>query len=106
MTAVMMRVPEEIVREAGIPREGLRDTHGIIFAIEGINFTASVITLVTLRQYAPALASAIRRWRFDQERSPIVLTVKGDGLDLRVELPPNVSTRELLTRLAPLLEDD
>lgn len=99
-------MPETVIQDAGIPREGLRDAHGIIFAIEGINLTASVITLATLRQYAPALVSAIRRWRFGQEKGPVVLTVKGDGIDLKLNLPPNVSTQDLLLRLAPLLDED
>lgn len=106
MTAVMMRIPEEIVQEVAIPYEGVRDAEGIVFAIEGINFTASVVTLVTLRRYGPALVSAIRSWRLRQEKRTVTLTVKGEGIDLKVELPPNVDTAQLLRRLAPLLKDD
>jgi hypothetical protein len=105
MTAVMMRVPEEVVREAEIPYEGVRDVDGVVFAIEGINFTASVITLATLRRYAPALISAIRRWRLRQETKSVLLTVRGNGIDLRIELPPNLSTQDLLKRLGPLLRE-
>ncbi|WP_020509998.1 hypothetical protein [Paractinoplanes globisporus] len=84
----------------------MRDLAGIVVAIEGINFTASVVTLATLKQYAPALVEAIRRWRLGQDTRPMVLTVKGDGINLTIELPPNVSTRQLLQQLAPLLESD
>ncbi len=94
------------MREAAIPYEGVRDLHGIVFAIEGINFTASIVTLVTLKQYAPALAAAIRRWRLRQDTKPMTLAVKGDGIDLTIELPPNVSTQQLLRQLAPLLDKD
>jgi len=83
----------------------VRDLQGIVFAIEGINFTASIVTLVTLRQYAPNLVAAIRRWRLNQSKGAVVLTVKGGGLDMRVDLPPNVSTRELLQQLSPLLDE-
>jgi len=99
-------LPEEILRQAELPYEGLRDLQGVVVAIEGINFTASIITLATLKQYAPALAAAIRRWRLGQDTKPMVLTVKGDGVDLKIELPPNVSTQQLLEQLAPLLEKD
>jgi hypothetical protein len=84
----------------------VRDLAGIVLAIEGINFTASVVTLAALKQYAPALAGAIRRWRLGQDTRPMVLTVKGEGIDLTIELPPNVSTQQLLHQLGPLLDSD
>lgn len=94
------------MRDAGVPYEGLRDVQGIVLAIEGINVTASIVTLVTLKQYAPLLAAAIRRWRLRQDHAPRTLTVKGDGIDLEIDLPPNVSTQQLLRQLARLLDED
>ena len=94
------------MRDAGVPYEGLRDAQGVVLAIEGINFTASVITLVTLKQYAPQLAAAIRRWRLKQGPKPQILTVKGNGIDLKIELAPNVSKQQLLQQLAPLLAEE
>jgi hypothetical protein len=94
------------VQQAELPYEGLRDLHGIVVAIEGINFTASIVTLATIKQYAPTLAAAIRRWRLLQDTKPMTLTVKGDGIDLKIDLPPNVGTQQLLEQLAPLLEED
>ena len=94
------------MQEAGIPYEGLRDIQGVVLAIEGINVTASIVTLVALKQYAPQLAAAIRRWRLKQGRSPRTLTIQGDGIDLKIDLPPNVSTQQLLRQLAPLLDED
>ena len=98
-------MPEEIVRDAGVPYEGLRDVQGIVLAIEGINFTASIVTLVTLKRYLPQLAASIRRWRLRQDDKPRTLTVKGEGIDLTIALPPNVSTQQLLRQLAPLFEE-
>ena len=97
-------MPAEIIQEAAIPYEGVRDLHGIVVAIDSINLTASIVTLATLKQYAPALAAAIRRWRLHRDTKPMTLTVKGDGIDLTIELPPNVSSRQLLRQLAPLLD--
>ncbi|MGN9910162.1 hypothetical protein ACTMTJ_21670 [Phytohabitans sp. LJ34] len=95
------------MRDAGIPYEGLRDVQGVVLAIEeGVNVTASIVTLVALKQYAPQLAAAIRRWRLKQAPSSRTLTVKGDGIDLTIDLPPNISTQELLRRLAPLLDEE
>src|SRR5688500_2974043 len=106
MRSVKLALPEEIVRESGIPYEGLRDVQGVVLAIEGINVTASIVTLVALKQYAPQLAAAIRRWRLKQVRSPRTLTSQGDGIDLKIDLPPNVSTQQLLRQLAPLLDEE
>ncbi|HET6530556.1 MAG TPA: hypothetical protein VFH03_08065 [Actinoplanes sp.] len=92
------------MQDAGLPYEGLRDVQGVVLAIEGINVTASIVTLLTVKKYAPRLASAIRRWRLKQDQSPRVLTVKGSGIDLTIDLPPNVSTQQLLHQLAPLLD--
>lgn len=94
------------MQQAELPYEGVRDLQGIVVAIDGINLTASIVTLATLKQYAPALAAAIRRWRLRQDTKPMTLTVKGDGIDLTIELAPNVGTQQLLRQLAPLLEKD
>jgi hypothetical protein len=99
-------LPEEIVQDARIPYEGLRDAQGVVLAIEGINVTASIVTLVGLKQYAPQLAAAIRHWRLKQDPSPRTLTVRGDGIDLKIDLPPNVSTQQLLRQLAPLFDEE
>ena len=106
MRSVRLALPEEIVQDAGIPYEGLRDVQGVVLAIEGINVTASIVTLVALKQYAPQLAAAIRRWRLKQARSPLTLTVQGNGIDLKIDLPPNISTQRLLRQLAPLLDEE
>ncbi|MEV6631519.1 hypothetical protein AB0M54_12290 [Actinoplanes sp. NPDC051470] len=93
-----------------LPYEGVRDAAGIVIAIEGVNVAASIVTLATLKQYAPRLASSLRQWRLRQPRraagEPTTLTVRGPGLSLTVDLPPNVSTQQLLTQLAPLLDDE
>jgi hypothetical protein len=39
-----------------------------------------------------------------RDANGITLTAKGDGVDLTIDLPPNVSTQRLLEQLAPLLE--
>lgn len=106
MRNVKLVLPEEIVRDAAIPYEGLRDVQGVVLAIEGINFTASIITLVTLKKYAPRLAAAIRRWRLKQGPASRTLTLKGDEIDLKLDLPRNVSSRQILELLAPLLDED
>lgn len=106
MTTVRLELPEEIVRQAGIPYEGLRDLSGIALVIEGVNVTASIITLATLKQHLPALVAAIRRWRLNQSARPMRLTVKGEGIDIKIDLPANVDTQQLLRQLGPLVKHD
>jgi hypothetical protein len=104
METVQLNLPVEIIQDTNIPYEGVRDLQGVAVAIDGINFTASIVTLAALKQYAPALASAIRRWRLHQDAKSMTLTVKGKSINLTIELPPNVSTQHLLKQLAPLLD--
>lgn len=100
-------MPEEVLREVALPYEKVRDVDGVIVAIEGITAAASVVTLATLQQYAPRLATSIRQWRLRRPRraadQPIKLTVRGPEISLSIDLPPNVSTEQLLGRLDPLL---
>jgi hypothetical protein len=106
MTNVKLYLPPEILAEADVPYEGVRDLDGIVLAIDGINVAASVITLATLRFRARSLVAAIRRWRLSAgHERPITLTVKGANIDLKIDLPPNVSSGELLDQLRPLLGD-
>ena len=106
MKTVQLNLPAEIVQETSIPYEGVRDLQGVVVAIDGINFAASLVTLAALKHYAPALAGAIRRWRLRQDTKPMTLTVKGESIDLTIDLPPNASTQQLLEQLAPLLDDN
>src|ERR1700742_1738759 len=106
MRNVRLALPEEIMRDAGIPYAGLRDIGGIALAIDGINLSASIVTLATLKQYAPQLAAALRRWRLKQDHTPVTLVVKGDCIDLKIDLSPIYSTKHLLRQLDPLLDKD
>src|SRR4051812_34703145 len=106
MTSVQLALPDEILQEVNFPYDGVRDASGITLAIDGINLTASIVTLAAIKQYAPQLASAIRRWRLHQDKDSITLTVKGGGIDMKVDLPPNINTQRLLEQLTPLLEKD
>ncbi|BCJ51774.1 hypothetical protein Asp14428_32490 [Actinoplanes sp. NBRC 14428] len=106
MTSVQLALPDEILQEVNFPYDGVRDASGITLAVEGVNLTASIVTLAAIKQYAPRLASAIRRWRLHQDKDSIRLTVKGGGIDMTVDLPPNINTQRLLEQLTPLLEKD
>jgi hypothetical protein len=103
-----LSLPEEVLRETELPYDGVRDAGAIVIAIEGVNVAASIVTLATLKQYAPRLAASLRQWRLRQPRrpagEPTTLTVRGPGIGLSIDLPPNVSTQQLLTQLAPLLD--
>src|SRR6266498_2175718 len=82
MTSVQLALPDEILQEVNFPYDGVRDASGITLAIDGINLTASIVTLAAIKQYAPRLASAIRRWLLHQNKDSIILTVKGGEIDM------------------------
>ena len=105
MTSIVLRLPEEIVRELQLPYEGTRGTSAVTIAIEGIAVAGDLAALLTAQPQLQAIVAAIRRWRLTDPRPSVVLTVKGPGIDIRIDLPRNVRSAEVLRRLEPLLED-
>jgi hypothetical protein len=105
MTNVHLLLPDEVTSRLSLPSPDSREVDLVVVAIEGLTVTASIATLATLRPQLGELATALRGWII---RRPVAtstrLTVKGRGLDLRVELPPNVSRAEIIAALQPLLE--
>jgi hypothetical protein len=87
--------------------DGSRDAREVLaIAIGAVDTVASVVSVLSLRAQVPALAAALRRWV--QRRPPderIFLTVTGPGVDLRLELKPNVGARQIVEALLPLLPD-
>jgi hypothetical protein len=107
MTSIELHVPAEVVTELDIPYEGTRGIHDFSVAIEGINFTASVVTLAALRPRVTTFASALRRWVLRQPNSTTTrLTIKGKGVDFKLDLPPNVSTAQIINALEEMIEYD
>ncbi|UQU62829.1 hypothetical protein COUCH_27850 [Couchioplanes caeruleus] len=105
MTSIVLRLPETVVQELALPYEGSRDASAVTMAIEGIAVAANVATVLTAQPQLQAIAAAIRRWRLGNERESVVLTVRGPGIDLRIDLPRNVSSERLMRQLQPLLAD-
>lgn len=107
MANVKLLLPDEVTSRLGLPHPDSRDVDLLVLAIDGLNVTASVVTLAVLRPQLAELAAALRTWVL---RRPVTsnarLTVKGPGLDLRLELSPNVSRAEILAALQPLLDKD
>jgi hypothetical protein len=107
MTLVHLRLPADVTSQLVLPRPDHRDVNFVVVGIEGLTVTASVVTLTALRPQFGRLAAALRGWVLRQPVDvPVRLAVKGKGLDLRVELPPNVSRAEILKALQPLVEDE
>lgn len=105
MTIVRLQLPPEVIEELDLPYEGVRDVSVVHLAIEGISVVANLATLAALQPQAAALVAAVRRWRLKDPRPSVTLTVKGPGLDLKIDLPRNVSTAHLLDQLRPLLDE-
>lgn len=107
MTHVQLMLPDEVVSGLALPPPDSRDADLVELAIEGLTVTASIATLAVLRPQLRELAAALRGWVL---RQPVGtrsrLTVKGRGLDLRLELSPNVSRADILAVLQPLVDRD
>ncbi|MFG3698066.1 hypothetical protein ACGF5C_09125 [Micromonospora sp. NPDC047620] len=106
MTSIKLMLPAEVFDELDLPYEGVRDVSAVTLAIEGVSVLANLATLATLQPQLGALVAGIRNWRLRDPRPSVVLTVKGPGIDLKIDLPRNVSRAYLLDQLRPLLEAD
>ncbi|MEU8300100.1 hypothetical protein AB0C04_22835 [Micromonospora sp. NPDC048909] len=106
MSSVKLLLPPEVLEELDLPYEGVRDVSAVTLAIEGISVAANLATLATLQPQVGALVAAIRNWRLRDPRPSVTLTVKGPGLDMKLDLPRNVSRAQLLDQLRPLFDDD
>lgn len=103
MTTVRLSLPPQVIDELDLPPEGLRGANDFLVAIEGLNVSASIVTLSALKPRAVALVNALRSWRRQTPGEPVVLTVSGPGVELRIKLPRNVQTSEVLAQIQPLM---
>ncbi|MEH1101911.1 hypothetical protein [Micromonospora sp. CPCC 205561] len=106
MTSIKLLLPAEVFDELDLPYEGVRDVSAVTLAIEGVAVLANLATLAALQPQLGALATAIRNWRLRDPRPSVVLTVKGPDIDLKIDLPRNVSRAHLLDQLRPLLDGE
>jgi hypothetical protein len=105
MTNVRLKLPAEVTSELELPYPDSRDINAVLVAIDGLNVAASVVTLTALRPQLASLARALRGWVLRQSAPmPIRLLVKGNGVDIQLELPPNVSTGEIMRVLQRLVD--
>lgn len=107
---VGLRLPREVI--AVLPTEPFdtRGTSDLIIILNVIDAASGVITLASLRKSLPELASALRGWIHKQPQQPDAhnptrLAVKGPGVDLEVELPPNVSSQKIIDLIEKTLHD-
>ncbi|BCJ56782.1 hypothetical protein [Micromonospora endophytica] len=105
MSVVKLKLPPDVLDEIDLPYEGIRGADAITLAIEGVAVLANLATLATVQPQLSALVVAIRNWRLRDDRPTVVLTVRGRGIDIRVDLPRNVNTAMLLECLQPLFEE-
>ena len=104
MTAVRLELPPEVT--AGLDLQTARDLGTAVAVIDGVAVVANVVTVASLVPHLRTLAAAIRAWATGRAaQKPVVLTVRGPGLDIRVDLDPNVPASKILHALERLTED-
>ena len=106
MTGIRLELPDEVVSQIDLGAESFRDIPSLIIAIDCMDVTASIVTLASLREQLPALARVIRSWVTGRPRNaePTSLLVKGPDLDIKLELPPNVQTSQIIDAIGKLLD--
>ena len=105
MTMVELLLPQEVVE--GLTVDGVRDRDVVSWrvAIDGLAVTSSLITISTLQTQLPILAQAIRGWVTGRGTArTTTLHVKGPNVEIRLDLPPNVSTQTITEAINRALE--
>jgi hypothetical protein len=105
MTGVQLELPDEIISQINVSGDSFRDVAGLAIAIDSLDVAASVITVVSLRQQLPDLARAIRSWVMGRPRDaePARLLVKNADFEMKIDLPPNVQTAQIVDAISGLL---
>jgi hypothetical protein len=113
MTIVHLSLPAEVLDEMDLPRQRERERNGeVLSIIVGATTTAAdAVTVALTPVYLHELAKAIRNWRARSRSSDatdegVRLRVSGPGIDLSIDLPPNVSRRQILDVLRRLVPDE
>jgi hypothetical protein len=98
VTTVRLELPSEVLD--GLELETARDLGAVVAVIHGVDVVANVVTVASLVPHLRALALAIRGWAAGRSGGrPIVLTIRGKDLDIRVDLSPNVPIAKILKAL-------
>ncbi|WP_328374380.1 hypothetical protein [Micromonospora zamorensis] len=105
MTSIKLLLPPEVIEELDLPHEGARDFSALTLTIDAVGVAANLATLAALQPQLGALVAAVRNWRLRDPRPSVTLTVTGPGLDLKVDLPRNISKAQLLDQLRPLFDE-
>jgi hypothetical protein len=105
MTGIQLALPDEITSQIECGREAFRDVSALTVAIDSLDVAASIITVVGLRQQLPDLARAIRSWVKGRPRDaePAHLLVKGADFEVKLALPANVQTAQIIDAINGLL---
>jgi hypothetical protein len=108
MTTIRLVLPDEVIGQISPAAESLRDVPALVLAIEGLDVAASVTTLASLHSQLPDLARSLRQWvtRRPPRSEPARLVIKGKDFEMKLTLPPNVSTATIVEAISKLLTDD
>jgi hypothetical protein len=102
---IRLELPKEIANQLDLGSESYRDISALAIAMDCLDVTASVITVTSLRQQLPELASSIRSWitRRPRDAEPVRMQVKGNDFQFSLELPRNVQTAQIIGAIEKLL---
>jgi hypothetical protein len=102
-TTVDLELPAVVLADLDLPYEGHRGPSDLTVIINALDAVSTVVALATLKPNLEALAAAIKVWLTrPQQRASYTLTIKGNGIHLRLTLGPNTSKAEILKILGKL----
>lgn len=106
MTMVELRLPADLM--AALPEEqgterGLSD---IGITLDVVGAVSNIVSLAGVLKAAPELARRLRAWIRGRpaDAGPVRLTIKGPGIALELDLPPNISSEKIADAVTRALQ--
>jgi hypothetical protein len=105
---VELRLPPEIMTAVAVDTEAERGPSEFSVVLDVVGAVSNVFTVAQLLKAAPELA---RRLRARVQKSPSRLgeerlVIKGPGVSVELDLPPNVSSQKIVDALTAALQPE
>jgi hypothetical protein len=105
---VELRLPPEIMAAVEADTDTERGPSELSVALDVVGAVSNVFTVAQLLKAAPELARRLRAWvrnrpaHHGEER----LLIKGPGVSVELDLPPNVSSQKIVDALTAALRPE
>lgn len=105
--AVELRLPADVMTAVEPDADTERGPSEFTIALDVVGAVSNVVTVAQVLKAAPELARRLRSWAHGRSTHPDErLVIKGPGVSVELDLPPNVSSQKIVDALTEALQAD